>query len=129
MINNMTKSERERRAEALSKLGGDVEGEPREVAGRDIKQMLSVRIEGGLVAELRQIAQSRGVKVSDLLREAAAKLASDYKTPTLQIRSLTVTQSASLEPTITMNGNASIEGQRGVCFSSGNRVSQAGSQN
>lgn len=123
MIENVTKSERERREEALSTRGGEVEGDPREVAGRDLKQMLSVRIESDLVAELRQIAEHRGVKVSDLLREAAAKLVSDYKTPAVQIRSLTVSQSASLKPIITMSGKTPIEGQRDISFSSGNRAS------
>ena len=122
-IENMAKSERERREEALSSLGGEVEGAAREIQGRDLKQMLSVRMEADLIAELREMADKRGVKVSDLVREAVAKLVSEYELPTIQIRSLTISQSASLKPIITMSGKSPIEGQRNVAYSSGNPAS------
>ena len=81
MIENMIKSEREHREEALAAFGGEVEPGAREVTGRELKQMISVRIEPDLIAGLRAVADSRGVKVSDLLREAAAKLVEDHRTP------------------------------------------------
>jgi Arc/MetJ-type ribon-helix-helix transcriptional regulator len=95
-IMNNQNSERERREAALAALGGDIVDEAREVAGREIRQMVSVRVEPELISALREIAVSRGVNVSDLLREAAAKMVADYRTPTVSMRVLQVSKSAQI---------------------------------
>ena len=41
--------------------------------------MISVRIEPELVVGLREVASARGVKVSELLREAASNLVAEYQ--------------------------------------------------
>lgn len=123
MIENMTKSEFERREEALSSKGGEVSGEPREIVGRDLRQMLSVRIESDLIAELRLVANKRGLKVSDLLREAAARIVSEYETPVVQIRPTTVTVSAQLKPRFVWSGKTVVAGDPEVSYSSGYRAS------
>jgi len=75
MIKNM--NEQERREAALASFGGEVLGAT-EVASREVRQMLSVRMEPELIGGLREIADARGVKVSDVLREAAAKVVTEY---------------------------------------------------
>lgn len=47
-------------------LGSGVQGSPRRMP-----QMVSVRLDGGLVSSLRAIAEQRGLTLSDLLREGA----------------------------------------------------------
>lgn len=96
-IMNENNNEHERREAALAALGGNVESGAREVPGREIRQMVSVRIESDLVSGLREIANVRGVKVSDLLREAAAKLVADYRTPTVQVRAWQGSRSSHIE--------------------------------
>lgn len=63
-----------RRREAAQASVPDVEPGGREVGGRSLKQMVSVRLEAPLLRELRTLATERGVSVSDLLREAAVDL-------------------------------------------------------
>jgi hypothetical protein len=46
----------------------------RMVAGRSIKQMVSVRLEAQLLKELRQLAEQQHASISDLLRQAAVEL-------------------------------------------------------
>ncbi len=50
-------------------LGSGKRGRPRRMA-----QMVSVRLDGELVSTLRNIADQRGVTVSDLLREGAEQV-------------------------------------------------------
>lgn len=65
-------SEAERRDAAQANIAEVEDG--REVPGRVLKQMVSVRLEAQLLKELRELASQRGVSVSDLLREAAITL-------------------------------------------------------
>jgi hypothetical protein len=51
-----------------------VPGSGRAVEPREIKQMLSVRLEPELIASLRQLATKRGQSTSDLVREALVRL-------------------------------------------------------
>lgn len=62
-------NERERREAALASLGGEVLS-AREVSPRETLQMLSVRLEPSLIAALRRVADQRGKKVSDIVRDA-----------------------------------------------------------
>ena len=67
-------SERDRRELASEHRGevADDEGEPLEPV--NLTQMISLRLDSALVAALRQLAQSRGTTLSDVLRDAAADL-------------------------------------------------------
>lgn len=51
-----------------------VPGSGRVVEPREIKQMLSVRLEPELIAALRRVATKRGQSTSDLVREALVRL-------------------------------------------------------
>lgn len=100
MIENMSKSEKERRAEALAALGGDIVSVPVEISGKEMKQMVSVRVDMDMLSALRSVANERGVKVSDLLREGAAKLLQDSKTSTIDVRPWPVTFGVRIDPII-----------------------------
>lgn len=63
-----------RRREAAQSAVSNVEPGGREIEGRSLKQMVSVRLEAQLLGELRALATERGVSISDLLREAAVDL-------------------------------------------------------
>ena len=79
MNEDKRRSEQARR-EAAQREAGQVEVTPvGEVHPRELRHMLSVRMETALVRGLRQVAESRGVRVSDLLREAAAQLVEEYR--------------------------------------------------
>jgi len=64
-------SEQERRETAFEQRGDLVENSDEIVRPRKIPQMISLRLEPGVVAQLRDLAARRGVTVSDLLREGA----------------------------------------------------------
>jgi predicted transcriptional regulator len=68
------KGERERRDLAFENRGivSDEDGE--KVEPTNISQMVSLRLDGRLVTELRRLAESRGTTLSDVLRDAAAEL-------------------------------------------------------
>ncbi len=68
------KDEQERRDLAFANRGivSDEDGEKVEPA--NISQMVSLRLDGRLVTELRRLAESRGTTLSDVLRDAAAEL-------------------------------------------------------
>jgi hypothetical protein len=66
--------EQERREQAQQHAGEVVEGSGRVVAPRRLGQMVSVRLEPGLVEALRELANRRGISVSEALREAAIML-------------------------------------------------------
>jgi len=57
-----------------------------EVPPRSIKQMVSVRFEPELIVRLRQVAESRGLSVSDLVREAAARLVDEAERQRVHLR-------------------------------------------
>ena len=64
--------ERRRREAALAGTAKVEGGE--EVRSRELKQMLSLRLEPQLLQELREFAEQRGLSVSDVLRQAAVDL-------------------------------------------------------
>ena len=68
------RSEQERRQEAHQHAGDVVAGSGRAVAPRRLGQMISVRLDPGLVQALRDLANRRGITVSEALREAAVLL-------------------------------------------------------
>ena len=59
------------REEAQAHAGEIVEGSGTRGSSRRLPQMVSVRLDGGLVAALRALARQRGVTMSELLREGA----------------------------------------------------------
>lgn len=61
-----------RREIARSNRGRAVKGSGRALEGRDLPQMLSVRLSGDLVSALRAVAADRSASVSELIREGAA---------------------------------------------------------
>jgi hypothetical protein len=67
-------SEQERRNLAQQHAGEVVEGSGRVVTPRRLGQMVSVRLDPGLAEELRELANRRGITVSEALREAAIRL-------------------------------------------------------
>ena len=73
MVNERREDEKRRR-EAAQAITAEVEEGGYEVAGRSIKQMVSVRLEAQLLKELRELAEQQDVSVSDLLRQAAVEL-------------------------------------------------------
>ncbi len=68
------RTEGERRELAQQHAGEVVEGSGRAVASRRLDQMISLRLEPELAAALRELANRRGVSVSELLREGAIRL-------------------------------------------------------
>ena len=68
-----------RRREAAQASTAEVEEGGYEVAGRSIKQMVSVRLEAQLLKELREVAEQQDVSVSDLLRQAAVELLEHWR--------------------------------------------------
>ncbi len=55
---------------------GLVEGSGHRGDSRRLDQMVSARLDPRLVADLRQLAEKRGISLSDVLREAAIRLLS-----------------------------------------------------
>jgi hypothetical protein len=53
---------------------GLIEGSGRRGEPRRLDQMISARLDPGLVAALKQLAEARGVSFSDVVREAAVLL-------------------------------------------------------
>jgi hypothetical protein len=74
MSDEARRSEQERRELAQQSAGEVVEGSGRLVTPRRLGQMVSVRLEPGLVEALRELASRRGISVSEALREAAVRL-------------------------------------------------------
>jgi predicted transcriptional regulator len=68
------RSEQERRDLAQAHAGELVSETSSEVAAREMKQMISVRLEPELVSSLRELARKRGATMSEVLREAAQLL-------------------------------------------------------
>jgi hypothetical protein len=75
MSNTDRDREKELRNAAHAETGEVVvAGSGRSVEPREIKQMLSVRLEPELIAALRRLATNRGQSTSDLVREALVRL-------------------------------------------------------
>ena len=62
-----------RRERAQRHAGEVVEGTERQIDARRLGTMMSVRLDPEVVASLRKIADSHGVSVSEVLRQAAAE--------------------------------------------------------
>jgi hypothetical protein len=79
-------NESERRKLANDHRGEVVPGSGTPVAGRRLGQIVSVRLEADTIAALREVANRRGMTVSDLLREGAGKvLAADQQAGTARV--------------------------------------------
>ena len=88
-------NEKERREAAQAALGGDVVS-AREVKPRAVMQMISVRVEPSVAAALRQVAGDRGIKVSDLIREAILAAISSHNPREIELRTWVKPATASL---------------------------------
>ena len=73
-MDNDRREDEKRRRQAAQTAVGEVESGGGEVAGRSLKQMVSVRLEAQLLKDLRQLAEQRTESISDLLRQAAVEL-------------------------------------------------------
>jgi predicted DNA-binding ribbon-helix-helix protein len=74
MSDEARRSEQERRELAQQHAGEVVEGSGRVVTPRRLGEMISLRLEPALAEALRELADRRGVSLSELLREAAVRL-------------------------------------------------------
>jgi uncharacterized protein (DUF4415 family) len=77
---NEHREDEKRRREAAQASITDVEPGGHEVAGRSIKQMVSVRLDAQLLKELRELAEKQDESISDLLRQAAVELVERSRT-------------------------------------------------
>ena len=82
-MGNNRREDEIRRREAAQASTAKVEEGGYEVAGRSIKQMVSVRLEAQLLKELRQVAEQQDVSISDLLRQAAVDLVEHWRTQSM----------------------------------------------
>ena len=105
MIKNMNSRDDEiaRRQEADAAFGQETVLSAHEIPSREILQMLSVRMEPSLVAGLREAAEDRNLKVSDLLREAAAAIVDNYHRRVVQLSSLTFNNVSAIAPNISLS--------------------------
>jgi hypothetical protein len=71
MSDERHENEATRREKALAHAGEVVSESGSRGTPRRMSQMISVRLDGELVASLRTVAQQRGLTLSDLLREGA----------------------------------------------------------
>jgi hypothetical protein len=90
-------SEITRREEALAHAGEVVPGSGVRGKPRRMARMMSVRLEGRLIGQLREVAQQRNTTVSDLLREGAELVVQDAYADTVTLK---VTKSEGAVPTI-----------------------------
>lgn len=74
------RSEQERRELAQRHAGEVVEGSGRAVTPRRLGQMVSLRLEPGLAEALRNLADRRGISLSELLRESAILMLESERT-------------------------------------------------
>ena len=74
MSDEAHRSEQERRELAQQHAGEVVEGSGRVVTPRRLGQMVSLRLEPAVAEALRELANQRGISLSELLREAAVRL-------------------------------------------------------
>jgi hypothetical protein len=87
-------SERELRELAYAHRGELVPGSGIPVEARRLDQVVSLRLAPEIIADLRDLADRRGVTVSDLLREGAATVLMAARHTTLSKVSFVVTVSA-----------------------------------
>lgn len=74
------REDEKRRREAAQASIAEVEPGGHEVAGRSIKQMVSVRLEAQLLKDLRELADEQSMSISDLLRQAAIEVVQRSRT-------------------------------------------------
>lgn len=86
MTEDRRASEVERRELARRHQGEVIPDSGRPLEPRSIPVMVSVRLEAGLVADLRSIARERGVTMSELLREGARLIVSVTRTASILIK-------------------------------------------
>jgi uncharacterized protein (DUF4415 family) len=67
------REDEKRRREAAHASTAEVLEGGQEVAGRSMKQMVSVRLEAQLLKELRELAEQQHASISDVLRQAAVE--------------------------------------------------------
>lgn len=77
MSEERRESEIARRERAQTHAGEVIAGSGRRGKARRMAQMVSVRLDGEVVSRLRNVAEQRGVSVSDLLREGAQLILDD----------------------------------------------------
>ncbi len=70
---NPRESEVERRRETEAMAVEIVEGSAKALAPRKLDQMVSLRLDPSVLAELKEIAESLGRSVSDCLRDAVSQ--------------------------------------------------------
>lgn len=85
MAENKRGTEKVRREAALEHAA-DVEEVVGPVPAREMRTMLSVRLEAGLVRGLREVAKDQGVSVSDLLRDAVSRLVDEHRRSRVKLR-------------------------------------------
>lgn len=74
-------TEEERRNAAFAHRGEVVEGSGASIEPRKLGQMVSLRFEPEVLMILREIAERRGMTVSDLLREGAGMVIANAEEP------------------------------------------------
>jgi len=86
MSDDRRADEMRRREQAQAHRGEVVEGSGSAIDPRSVPQMMSVRLDAILAAQLREVAESRGTSLSDVLREAAQLVVSAYMSPTASVK-------------------------------------------
>lgn len=76
----LRRSEKQRRELAEREKGKVVEGSGQALVGRKLDQMVSLRLDPELLRSLREVAESSGNAVSDLIREAIVQWLSARET-------------------------------------------------
>jgi len=110
-------SEREKRELANAHRGEVLVESAQAIEGRRLDQVVSLRLEPETVAELREIANRRGVTVSDLLREGAAMVILGNQ-QTMEVTRLALrvinepSRTRMLEPAPSLNPMCSVEFQQ-----------------
>lgn len=88
-----------------AQAGQVVEGAGSRGAPRKMSHMISTRLDGSLIRQLRAIAQQRGVTVSDLLREGARCVVQDtYESAQPRMTSYRVRGAEDAPPTAASGG-------------------------
>ena len=106
---NPTSAQRQSSEKDRRDLAQTAAGEPVDVVGelapKELRQMLSLRVEPALARELRAVADERGITVSELLREAAARQVAEHRATHWRVRFEPVADSSvKLDRTTTDSG-------------------------
>ena len=88
-----------RREKAQAHAGEVIAGSGRRGVPRRMAQMVSVRLDGELVRQLRTIADQQGLTLSDLLREGAERIVQDAYASSQPRMSFTVSGAKAAVPT------------------------------